>query len=62
MKNDLTRRGFVRAAAAASAALAWLSARPAPMVFAAGADKPARLGGTPVHKGGWPNWPQWDKS
>jgi len=28
-------------------------------VFAAGADKPALLGGTPVHQGGWPGWPDW---
>ena len=62
MKTYLTRRGFVQAAAAGSAALTWMSAGGAPMVFAAEADKPALLGGTPVHKGGWPKWPQWDKS
>ena len=62
MKSELTRRGFVRTAAAGSAALAGLSAGRAPSVFAAGADKPALLGGTPVHKGGWPKWPQWDES
>jgi perosamine synthetase len=62
MENHLTRRGFVRTAAAGSAALAWLGTRRAPMVFAAGADKPALLGGTPVHKGGWPKWPQWRES
>ncbi len=59
MRNDLTRRGFVRTAAAGSAALTWLSAPRAPRVFAAEADKPALLGGTPVHQGGWPKWPQW---
>ena len=32
------------------------------MALAAGADKPALLGGTPVHKGGWPRWPQWNES
>ena len=62
MKNYLTRRGFVRAAAAGSAALTWLSAGRAPMIFAAEANKPALLGGTPVHKGGWPKWPQWRES
>ncbi len=62
MKNLLTRRGFVRSAAATSAALAWLSAGRSPSVFAAQADKPALLGGTPVHQGGWPKWPQWDES
>ena len=30
--------------------------------FAAEADKPALLGGTPVHTGGWPNWPEWHES
>jgi perosamine synthetase len=62
MKNDLTRRGFVRTVAAGSAALAWLSARQAPLAFAAEAEKPALLGGTPVHQSGWPEWPQWSKS
>ena len=60
MKDNLTRRGFVRAAAAGSAALAWLGAGRAPTVFAAQADKPALLGGTPAHQGGWPAWPQWN--
>jgi perosamine synthetase len=59
MKTSLTRRGFLRTTAAGSAALAWLSARQVPNVFAAAADQPALLGGTPVHKGGWASWPQW---
>ncbi len=62
MENDLTRRGFVRTAAAGSAALAWLGGHRTPAVFAADADKPALLGGTPVHKGGWPKWPEWRQS
>ena len=62
MKDNLTRRGFIRTAAAGSAALTWLSARQSPLVFAAEADKPALLGGTPVHKGGWVRWPQWRES
>ena len=62
MKTYLTRRGFVQAAAAGSAALTWLNPGRAPTVFAAEADKPALLGGTPVHKGGWPKWPQWRES
>ena len=62
MENELTRRGFVRTAAAGSAALTWVSAGGAPMVFAAAADKPALLGGTRAHTGGWPKWPQWDQS
>lgn len=59
MKKNLTRRGFVQTAAAASAALAWLGGRGGPTVIAAEADKPALLGGTPAHKGGWPSWPEW---
>jgi dTDP-4-amino-4,6-dideoxygalactose transaminase len=62
MKNKLTRRAFVQTAAAGSAALAWLGVRRAPTVFAADADKPALLGGTPVHQGGWPKWPEWRES
>ena len=62
MQDHLTRRGFVRAAAAGSAALTWLGARRAPTVFAAEAGKPALLGGTPVHQGGWPGWPEWRES
>ena len=59
MKDHFTRRGFIRTAAAGSAALIWLSARRGPTVFAAEAAKPALLGGTPAHKGGWTSWPQW---
>ena len=59
MKNSTTRRGFIRTAAAGSAAIAWLGTRSAPNVFSAETDKPALLGGTPVHKGGWVKWPQW---
>ncbi len=62
MEKYLTRRGFVRATAIGSAALTWLSARRAPTVLAAEAGKPALLGGTPVHKGGWPKWPEWRQS
>jgi len=59
MKNPLTRRTFIRTTTAGSLGFAWLSARRSPNVFAAEADKPALLGGTPVHKGGWAKWPQW---
>lgn len=62
MSTDLTRRAFVTAAAAGSAALTWLGARRAPLAFAAEPDKPALLGGTPVHRGGWPGWPRWSES
>jgi perosamine synthetase len=59
MKNHLTRRSFIRDAAVGSAALTWLRAGRAPNAFAAEATKPALLGGTPVHSGGWPGWPTW---
>ena len=62
MNNHLTRRGFIRHASAGSAALTCLGAGLAPNIFAAEADKPAVLGGTPVHSGGWPDWPKWRQS
>ena len=62
MKSSLTRRGFIRCAAATSAAMAWLTTRGAPTALAADAAKPALLGGTPVHRGGWPGWPTWRES
>jgi dTDP-4-amino-4,6-dideoxygalactose transaminase len=62
MKNSLTRRGFIRNAAVGSAALTWLSARHAPQAFASEAGKPVLLGGAPVHKGGWSEWPIWRES
>jgi perosamine synthetase len=58
-KLTLTRRSFIRTTAASSVALGWLGAGRAPQVFAADAAKPALLGGTPVHQGGWISWPQW---
>jgi dTDP-4-amino-4,6-dideoxygalactose transaminase len=62
MRNSVTRRGFIQTAAASSAALTWLGAGGAPAVFAADAAKPALLGGTPAHQGGWPGWPEWRES
>jgi dTDP-4-amino-4,6-dideoxygalactose transaminase len=61
MKDNLTvtRRSFIRKAAAGSVALSWLGMGRAPSAFAAEAAKPALLGGTPVHQGGWTKWPQW---
>jgi len=59
MNDKVTRRSFIRTAAASSAALGVLGAGNAPNIFAAEAAKPALLGGTPVHKGGWISWPQW---
>lgn len=62
MKHPLTRRRFIRNAAAGSAALTWLGSRQAPMALAAEAAKPALLGGTPAHSGHWPGWPAWRES
>ncbi len=62
MKDKLTRRGFIGRAAAGSVALGWPSTHRAPRAFAAEADKPALLGGTPVHTGGWARWPQWQEA
>jgi len=59
MRNKLTRRAFVQTAAAGSAAVTMLSAQAAPAVLSRTADKPAVLGGTPVHDSGWPGWPDW---
>jgi dTDP-4-amino-4,6-dideoxygalactose transaminase len=60
MKNNfpLTRRGFIRTAAASSLALGWFGSSRA-RAGAAEASKPALLGGTPVHTGGWAKWPEW---
>ena len=58
-QHPLTRRSFIRTTAAGSFAFGWLGGGQAPMAFASGASKPALLGGTPVHKGGWLKWPEW---
>jgi len=56
MKIRNTRREFLGLAAAALASTNVLPQR----AFAqSAADKPALLGGTPVHTGGWPQWPEW---
>ena len=61
MRKHFTRRGFVRTAAACSAAGTWLLARGSAL-HAAPADKPALLGGQPAHSGTWPAWPEWRES
>ena len=43
----------------AAATLAGATLFPKRAVGQSAADKPALLGGTPVHKGGWPRWPEW---
>ena len=55
MSQKIHRRDFVAATAAAGVGLAMSGTSSA-------ADKPALLGGTPVHTGGWPPWPVWRES
>ena len=52
-----SRRQFLTRSTLAGAAVA-AGAGPT-LVSAADAAKPAILGGTPVHKGGWQTWPVW---
>ena len=61
LKTSITRRGFIREAAAGSAALTWLGGH-APNAFASETAKPALLGGAPVHQRGWSEWPKWRES
>ncbi len=55
MGRTINRREFVAASVAVGTGLAMTRVSTA-------ADKPALLGGTPVHAGGWPHWPQWRQS
>ena len=59
MSEPISRRTFV-AGVAATAAAAGL--RASHSVAASAADAPALLGGTPVHQGTWPAWPEWRES
>jgi perosamine synthetase len=43
----------------AAGALATVSLFPRRAMARSAADKPALLGGSPVHKGTWPKWPEW---
>lgn len=61
-KDSISRRGFIRNAAAGSAAITWLGGGQAPGVHAAATAKPALLGGAPVHSSGWSSWPTWRES
>jgi len=54
-----TRREFFGLAAGA---LATMSLLPKRVLGRAAVDKPALLGGTPVHAGRWPSWPEWRES
>jgi dTDP-4-amino-4,6-dideoxygalactose transaminase len=59
MNTRNTRREFLGLAAAAVAGANLL---PKSVFAQSAADKPALLGGTPVHTGGWPQWPEWRQS
>jgi dTDP-4-amino-4,6-dideoxygalactose transaminase len=50
------RRQFLGVTAASFAAASLFPRR---VAGRSSADVPALLGGTPVHKGGWPKWPEW---
>ncbi len=52
MNPDVSRRQFLAGAAAVGVGLTIRGS-------AGAADKPALLGGTPAHQGGWPRWPEW---
>jgi perosamine synthetase len=39
-----------------------MAAGSTPVIATAAAEKPALLGGTPVHAGGWQSWPVWRQS
>lgn len=71
MKQSVSRRGFLKSTAALGAGTAAaarygrlasvLGAGLAPQIATAAAQKPAILGGTPAHTGGFPAWPVYDK-
>ncbi|MCX7819431.1 MAG: DegT/DnrJ/EryC1/StrS family aminotransferase [Kiritimatiellae bacterium] len=63
----MKRRPFIRTAAAA-AGTSWLrravpitAASLTPAAHATNADRPALLGGKPVHRGAWARWPVWQE-
>lgn len=66
----MNRRSFLKTTAAASAGICHTLSRVMPVLgigavpaLARAADeKPALLGGTPIHKGSWPKWPEWRES
>lgn len=55
MNSGVNRRQFIAATTAAGVGLAMARGSQA-------AEKPALLGGMPVHNGGWPEWPEWKES
>jgi dTDP-4-amino-4,6-dideoxygalactose transaminase len=59
MSVGSNRRAFFGLAAGA---LATATLFPKRAMGRPAADKPALLGGSPVHKGSWPTWPEWRQS
>jgi perosamine synthetase len=67
---DMNRRQFLGATAVAGSGIPshWSKVAPllavgsAPAIATAATEKPALLGGTPVHNGGWQAWPVWRQS
>jgi perosamine synthetase len=60
MGTFTSRREFFGVASAALTSASLLGKRA--LGQAAAADKPALLGGTPVHAGAWPAWPEWRRA
>jgi perosamine synthetase len=59
MKSGVTRRSFMKSVGLTTAASSMAGAVSWPAQSVPGtAGKPALLGGTPVHQGSWPSWPQ----
>ena len=56
MSADNSRREFLGIAAATVASASLFGRR---AIGQSAADVPALVGGTPVHTGGWPAWPEW---
>jgi perosamine synthetase len=61
MDHTISRRGFMTAAAGAAVATRATAVASAPAVLAAGAEKPALLGGRPVRGTPFPSWPVIDQ-
>ena len=59
MKKSVSRRRFIKQAAAGSAAFALIRSEKAPMAIAQSTEKPALLGGQAIRTAPWPPWPTW---
>lgn len=59
-KDNFTRREFVKKNSLIGFGALALSVTPSFLISCSG-DGPAILGGRPVHKKGWPVWPQWNQ-